>query len=182
MQALILHQVNMLTLAPAWPRDMTSTQNSLTKFQSIENSRFEPQDGQHEFGKDIVPRSPRRRTAERRQKHGKPFKMRVSFASSLIGRIWDIAFSRSQTGVSWTLTTWNVIPAWSPIFEACRSGDIKAIRERICDGSASLLDVNEAGGILLDVRFLSTPPTQNVKLTVNSVLLGIHVWIFVASY
>ena len=65
----------------------------------------------------------------------------------------------AQADISWSLhgwklmqQTWRIIPYNSPIFRACKYGDIKTVAELFAERKASVWDISESGETLLHVR------------------------------
>jgi len=57
----------------------------------------------------------------------------------------QVTFSKSLTGLQWRLRTHRAVPDDAEIFEACRRGDVDAVRLLFDERQASPLDTNSRG-------------------------------------
>lgn len=71
-------------------------------------------------------------------------------------RAWQLCSFRSQIGWTWTLTTYNIIPDYSPQFHHAEMGQLLDLQIMITNGKASIFDQQRDGDTLLSVR-LSNP-------------------------
>jgi hypothetical protein len=66
-------------------------------------------------------------------------------------RILECTFNHRYSSIDAGLQTFNLRPAWSPIFEYASCGDLQAVRRLLEDGLASPNDVDPDGWTILHV-------------------------------
>lgn len=69
-------------------------------------------------------------------------------------RILECTFNHRYSSLDAGLQTFNLRPAWSPIFEYASRGDLQAVRRLLEDGLASPNDVDPDGWTVLHVSSL----------------------------
>lgn len=73
--------------------------------------------------------------------------------------------------MTWKISSWNIRPRDSPIFEAALYGDFEKIVKLISDGEASLYDRDEEERTLLHVSSLQEMHTKRVYILTNRFLV-----------
>ncbi|OAQ66837.1 ankyrin repeats (many copies) domain-containing protein [Pochonia chlamydosporia 170] len=76
---------------------------------------------------------------------------RIILPSWLSSKIWDVFAHRSVHGLMWKLSSWNVRPWSSPIFDAVSAGSISNLMEMLSSGRGSLYDRTPCGQTLLHI-------------------------------
>jgi hypothetical protein len=66
-------------------------------------------------------------------------------------RILECTFNHRYTSIDAGLQSFNLRPAWSPIFEYASRGDLQAVRRLLEDGLASPNDIDPDGWTILHV-------------------------------
>ncbi|KFG86363.1 hypothetical protein MANI_000165 [Metarhizium anisopliae] len=91
-------------------------------------------------------------------------KVRFRFPWWLSQTVWDLLACRSTHGMTWKISSWNIRPRDSPIFEAALYGDFEKIVKLISDGEASLYDRDEEERTLLHYAVEASNFELGVKL------------------
>ena len=150
------------TRAQAAPRRVTSIANGSTHGSA---DAADDNNDVEELVRQTTPILPRRKSKVAHTTY------RIKLPQWLSNRVWEINIAQRQNGWDHKLRTYNVVSGDSPLFIACRRGDVEAVRQLFSSGQASPFDIDEHGQTALFVS------NQDVRLIlyVNSeysMLLG----------
>ena len=84
----------------------------------------------------------------------------LSFVSSFFSRYIELRIKNDCGSISATLTTYSVVNYESPLYQACRRGDVEALRSILSGQGLSPFVVDEYGNTLLHVKAYVDSPTS----------------------